>query len=295
MSSDAVVSAPLQIWPGLAPGSEGWSHAEHAATDPATGVYLIRNVVTPTITPVLPAPETANGSAVVVAPGGGFAALAWHHEGTATAQWFADRGVTAFVLKYRLAPLPSDRSALVTRLGPPPSDSDPAALGAWMRQAIGTAPDLATADAEQAIRMIRARAETWALDPARVGIIGYSAGGTVALQAAATADPEARPVFVANIYGAFLERDVTGEAPPYFGVVAADDTLCLGFCLEAAQKWLAAGVPTELHVYECGGHGFGLTPQKLPVDTWSDRLAEWLATRDFVDADAVQGIRAGTP
>ena len=286
MPSETVTTAPQPIWPGAAPGREGWSHAETEATDPATGVFLIRNVVTPTITPVLPTPGTANGSAVVVAPGGGFAALAWHHEGTSTAQWFADRGVTAFVLKYRLAPIPSEPSELIARFGPPPGEDDPAALGAWMRRAIGTAPDLATADAEQAIRMVRARAADWELDPSRIGIIGYSAGGTVAIQAAATTDPDARPAFVANIYGAFLEREVTRAAPPYFGVVAADDGLCRTFFLDATQRWLAAGVPTEFHVYETGGHGFALTPQKLPVDTWTDRLADWLAGHGVISPDA---------
>ena len=282
MDSVSAVTAPLRLWSGVAPGSEGWSHTEDVAIDATSGVELIRNVITPTITPVLPAPGTSNGSAVVVAPGGGFAALAWHHEGTSTARWFADRGVTAFVLKYRLAPLPADPSELVARLGPPPDASEPAALGAWMRTAIGQAPDLATADAEQAIRTIRSRAATWAVDPSRVGIIGYSAGGTVAIQAAATTDVEARPAFVANIYGAFLERPVTRDAPPYFGVVAADDTLCLGYFLEATQQWLAAGVPTEFHVYETGGHGFGLTPQKLPIDGWTCRLEDWLTNRGLI-------------
>jgi acetyl esterase/lipase len=278
-------SAALPIWTDVAPGSEDWSHVEEAATDPATGLHMIRNVVTPTITPVLPAPGTANGSAVVVAPGGGFAALAWHHEGTSTAQWFADRGVTAFVLKYRLAPLPADPAELTAKLGPMPDPSDAAALAAWFRNAIGNAPDLATADGEQAIRTVRAQAATWDLDPARVGIIGYSAGGTVAIQTAASTDPEARPAFVANIYGAFLNRDITSDAPPFFGVVAADDTLCLKFFLDAAQKWLEAGVPTEFHVYETGGHGFALTPQKSPVDSWTDRLADWLAARGFISAE----------
>jgi acetyl esterase/lipase len=276
--------APLRIWPGVAPGSESWSHDEEALTDPDSGIFLIRNVVTPTLTPVLPAAGTANGSAVVVAPGGGFAALAWHHEGTSTAKWFADRGVTAFVLKYRLAPVPVDpvelAATLTERLGPMPDD--PVARGAWFLQAIGNAWELAAADGEQAVRTVRAQAASWGLDASRVGIIGYSAGGTVAVQAAATADPEARPAFVANIYGAFLRRDVTADAPPYFGVVAADDALCLDFCLDAARRWREAGVPPELHVYERGGHGFGMTPQGLPVDTWVDRLAEWLATHSFL-------------
>ena len=274
----------VRIWPGVAPGSESWSHDEDALTDPDSGLLLIRNVVTPTLTPVLPAAGTANGAAVVVAPGGGFAALAWDHEGTSTARWFADRGVTAFVLKYRLAPLPADpaelAATLTERLGPFPDD--PEARGAWMFQAIGNAWQLAAADGEQAVRVLREQAATWGLDASRIGILGYSAGGTVALQAAVTTDADARPAFVANIYGAFLAGDVTADAPPYFGVVAADDSLCLDFCLDAARKWREAGVPAELHVFERGGHGFGMRPQSLPVDRWPDQLEAWLASRDFL-------------
>ena len=282
------LTEPIRLWPGAAPGSEDWVDDEESLTDPSNGMFVIRNVVVPTLTPVLPAPGTGNGAAVVVAPGGAFAALAWHHEGTSTATWFAERGVAAFVLKYRLARLPRDMAEVVARIGPMPDPSDGPGMLAWLRKGIGNAPELATDDGEQAIRVIRQRAAEWGIDPARVGIIGFSAGGTVALQTAATSDPAARPSFVANIYGAFCDREITADAPPMFAVVAADDALCRVAFFEVAQRWMDAGLPTELHVYENGGHGFGLTKQGIPVDTWTDRLSDWLTVRSFLPAAALR-------
>jgi len=238
----------------------------------------------PTITPVLPRAGSGNGTAVVVAPGGAFTALAWEHEGMPMAHWFAERGVAAFVLKYRLALVPTDPVELAAKAGPMPAPSDVAGLRDWARAALGTTPDLGTADAEQAVRTVRARADAWGVDAAKVGILGFSAGGTVATQAAATSDATARPAFVANIYGAFFEREVHADAPPYFGVVAADDVLCIDYFLQTAQSWLASGGRPEIHVYERGGHGFALRPQGAPVDSWTDRLADWLTGRGFLGA-----------
>jgi acetyl esterase/lipase len=278
----------IRLWPGAAPGSEDWTHEEETFVEPSNGMFVYRNVVVPTLTPVLPQAGSGNGTAVVVAPGGAFAALAWQHEGTATAQWFADRGVAAFVLKYRTTRLPSDMAELVAQIGPMPDPRDGPAMMAWLRKGIGNTPDLATADGEQAIRVLREQADQWGIDPARVGIIGFSAGGTVAIQTAATTDVDARPAFVADIYGAFCDRDIPSDAPPFFAVVAADDTLCRDALLDTTRKWLNAGVPAVLHVYEAGGHGFGLTPQGTPVDTWTERLADWLATRGFLPSGATK-------
>ena len=276
-----IATDPIRLWPDAAPGSEDWSDDEESYIEPSNGMFLYRRVTVPTLTPVLPMPGTSNGTAVIVAPGGAFAGLAWHHEGTSTAQWFADRGVAAFVLKYRLARLPSDMAEVIAAIGPPPDPEDGPAMLAWLRKGIGDAPELATADGEQAVRLLRGRAAEWGIDPSRIGMIGFSAGGTVVSQTAATIDPEARPAFVADIYGAFCDRDVPADAPPFFAVVAGDDPLC-GPLLETTQKWMRAGVPAELHLYETGGHGFGLTPQGKPVDRWVDRLEDWLTTRGLL-------------
>jgi acetyl esterase/lipase len=277
---------PVGIWPGVAPGSEGWSQEEFLDTDPVTGTLSIRGVVRPTITPVLPRPGTSNGTGVIIAPGGAFTALAWEHEGLPMARWFAERGVAAFVLKYRLAVVPADPTELAAKVGPMPDPSDRQALREWGRAALGRSPDLATADGEQAVRTVRAQADTWDVDPSRVGILGFSAGATVATQVAATTDATARPAFVANIYGTFFERPVPADAPPYFGVIASDDGLCLDDFLHTSQLWIAAGAPTEIHVYETGSHGFGLRPQGSPVDAWTTRLADWLATRELITSSS---------
>jgi acetyl esterase/lipase len=270
-----VVEAPVALWPGIAPGSESWTHEETSEVDPATGTLALKNVVTPSITPVLPDSGEGNGTAVVIAPGGGFVSLAWEHEGMPVAEWFAARGVAAFVLKYRLAPS-LDPAALALWAANAPDASDPIALQQYFEDSVRDAAELSAADGEQALRVVRARAGEWGVDPQRVGILGFSAGGTVALRSAVTSDSHARPRFVVNVYGAFLRRGVPADAPPCFTVVAADDDLVLGWCLEAAEQWRRAGRPIELHVYERGGHGFGLRSQGLPVDTWIDRLTEWL-------------------
>jgi acetyl esterase/lipase len=275
-------SEPIRLWPGTAPGSEDTTYEEYEEHDPAHGMLLVRNVVVPTLTPMLPDAATAYGTGVVVAPGGAFAALAWEHEGLSVAEWFADRGVAAFVLKYRLAENRTDFEALFAEFGPMPALNDGRAMLAWLLKVVGDAPARAVADGEQAIRTVRARAGEWGLDPERIGIIGFSAGGHVATHTAATTDIAARPSFVANIYGAFQDRDVPPDAPPYFGIVAADDGLCLDAVVATTQQWIAAKRPAELHVYESGGHGFGMNRLGLPVDTWLDRLEDWLRNRSML-------------
>jgi acetyl esterase/lipase len=266
----SVTLDPIALWPRVAPGSEAWTHQETSEVDPLTNTMAYKNVVVPTLTPVLPPEHKRNGTAVIVAPGGAFVALAWEHEALPTAEWFAALGVAAFALKYRVvrAPEPEEATELM---------KDPDGL----RKFMSNAADICAEDGEQAVRVVRGRADEWGLDPARIGILGYSAGGTVALRTAVTADPQARPAFVANIYGAWLGRDVPSDAPPCFTVVAADDPAC-DWCLDSASAWRAAARPVELHVYERGGHGFALRKQGLPVDAWTDRLADWLRTEGLL-------------
>jgi acetyl esterase/lipase len=277
------VGEAIALWSGLAPGSESWTHVETAEADPVTGEPVVRDVVTPTITPVLPPVTERNGTAVVIAPGGGFMALAWEHEGLAVARWFAARGAAAFLLKYRVGPSP-DPEALARWQAHAPRPDGSGALQRYFVTSVRDAAERGIADGQQAVRLVRQRAEEWGIDRSRVGIIGFSAGGTVALHSAVCADEHARPSFVVNVYGAFLEGEVPADAPPCFTVVAADDALCLDWCLDAAEQWRRAGRPIELHVYERGGHGFGVRPQGLPVDSWIDRLGEWLHDRTLLRA-----------
>jgi acetyl esterase/lipase len=244
----------------------------------------VHNVVRPTLTPYRADPEIANGTAVVVAPGGAFRYLAWDYEGLDVAQWLVARGVTAFVLKYRLVDTGASEeeiSASVAAL----HLSLQAEREHWSLRPGDLAPDvepLAAADGAQAIRYVRAHAAEWGVDPDRVGMLGFSAGAFVTTAVALTRDAGARPSFVAPIYGGGVTGDVPLHAPPLFCAVAADDPLCLDSTLRTYQAWQAAGRPAELHVYENGGHGFGTKKLGLPVDSWMDRLADWMQSRGYL-------------
>lgn len=274
--TDVVTQPELRLWPSVAPGSEDWSHQEYAEIQEDTGWYFVHNVVTPTLTPVLPEPGSANGSAMIVAPGGAYVALAWDHEGLETARWLAARGITAFVLKYRLLEEP-DPSVLAEA----PPMTDVPAFSEWMKQKTAPTRKLAGQDGQQAVRLLRERADEWGLDRERIGILGFSAGGSTALETAIAEDPHARPDIVVSVYNGFFDGPVPAHVPPLFGVVAADDPL-VGRLIEVARMWTAVGAPTEIHVYEQGGHGFSVKPQGLPVDSWPERLADWLAHRGWL-------------
>jgi acetyl esterase/lipase len=277
------VSETIQLWDGAAPGSEAATWHEATSRFPG-GDLIVRNVVVPTLTPYLPEPPLANGTAVIVAPGGGFSFLSWEHEGTVVAEWLACRGVAAFVLKYRVADtgatddeFKQSMAALFARLMPDgkPRKVDPDKL----------APDiapLAFADGAQAVRLLRRRAGTLGVHPDAVGFVGFSAGAFVATAIALDEDPSGRPDFVAAIYGGAPRGSVGEATPPLFSVVAADDVLCLDTCLDTFRAWRTAGRPAELHVYDQGGHGFGAKKLGLPADSWLDRLGDWMHAHGFL-------------
>jgi acetyl esterase/lipase len=239
---------------------------------------VARNVSRPTLTPYLP--HDGSGTAVIVAPGGAFHFLSMTYEGTTVAELLRDRGVAAFLLKYRLADTgttPEDfaaaLSALSARAAGQPVSSSTTDQEAHLR---------AFADGRRAVWLLREQASDWAIDRSRIGFLGFSAGAFVATAAALSEDPLERPDFVAPIYGGAAIRPVPADAPPWFCAVAADDALCLDTCLDGFAAWRAAGVPAELHLYERGGHGFGTRPQGLPVDGWSDRFLEWMQSRQLL-------------
>ena len=257
-----------------------------AATAPPTagedwgtigGQRVVRNVTTPTLTPFLPDPAKANGAAVIVAPGGAFAILSFDNEGTAVGRWLADRGVAAFVLKYRLDPTPHDVAGFTAAMG--------ARMGAAMkRMSQSGAPlefpgeSLAQADGSAALRLVRARAADWKIDPKRVGFVGFSAGGMTAANVATAPDPLDRPDFVGVIYGA-SRSPPPADAPPAFFVVAADDPLLGDATVPMFTAWKAAHRPAELHVYERGGHGFGMMHNGFTSDHWIDEFFGWMDMR----------------
>jgi acetyl esterase/lipase len=263
----------VRIWPGQAPGTADWKAPEEGVdvTLPNVGrIHVITNVTVPTLTVFRPASGKANGTAMVILPGGSFRALAWDIDGLETAQWLAGKGITAFVLKYRVRP-------------PLKGESFGETLEDFAR-ATQARRAFAVADAEQAIRLIRSHARQYGIAADRVGIIGFSAGAMATVEVALARDAAVRPNFAVAMYGAALTREApTAAAPPLFIGAAQDDAeLPATNSVEIFQRWTKARRPAELHVYEKGGHGFGFRRHHLPVDDWPASLEAWLGSHGYM-------------
>lgn len=243
------------------------------------GSVFARNVTAATLTPFLPDPAKANGTAVVIAPGGGFQSLSMNNEGWDVARALAAHGVAAFVLKYRLHQTPADLNAFADAYGKmlgsgrPPQAPDAAALAASL------APQIA--DARAAFALIRRRSVAWHVDPNRVGMVGFSAGAMLTL-ATALAGGDAHPAFIASIYGPMSAVTVPADAPPLFTALAADDPIFGHGGFGIIDSWRAAGRPVELHFFEQGGHGFGMYPKTTTSTGWFDEFTRWLAMHGWL-------------
>ena len=273
----------LALWPGTVPGDYGTIGPERVrapAEAPTKNAKWITNVTKPTLTVFRPAKDHNTGTAVVICPGGGYWNLAWDLEGEEVAAWLNTIGVTGVVLKYRVP----------RRAGQPEPLPAPGPL----------------LDAQRAISLVRSHAAEWGIDPNRIGIIGFSAGGHLAVASATQFDQRrydpideidkvsCRPDFAGAIYpGYFIAQQPAGvetnknvlapyiqipkETPPIFLVHASDDPVAgpeNSVVMYMALK--RASVPAELHVYAQGGHGFGVRKSALPCVTWTDRFAAWL-------------------
>ena len=259
----------------------GEHDAEDASTlvEGARGERLLRNVTVPTLTPHLPDPDRRTGTGVVIAPGGALHLLAVDHEGAGVAERLVERGIAAFVLHYRLAPTPVEQEgfdAVVHRIG-----ADRTFLADVSRER----REPALADGGAALRAVRERAGDWGLDPARIGMLGFSAGAYVSLVSTIDAPAAERPSFLAPVYPAWWgEVPVPQPAPPMFLSWATDDELgdtIVGSCVRLYDAWRRAGVPVEAHAYARGGHGFGIRAQGTPSDAWFDAFTSWLAASGF--------------
>lgn len=259
----------VRLYEGKAPGSESWAHSEQESSQNLWNTRVVFNVADPTLTVFRPGPAKANGTAVVICPGGAFFALSIDSEGNDVARWLAGKGVTCFVLKYRLVECKTDDPTReVGTRGP-------------LDQIVAPIVPLALADGLAAIGHVRRNAEKYGVKPDRIGIIGFSAGGTVASSVVMNYTPETRPDFAAPIYLAYSwtlkDRGVPADAPPLFVLAATDDPLQLApHSVQIYQDWVKAGKPAELHLYAKGGHGFGMRQQNLPTDGWIERFADWL-------------------
>lgn len=262
---------------GAAPSSETWSMLQ-------PGNPVVRNVTQPTLTPVLPAPGKATGAAVIVAPGGGFLMLSMNSEGFAVARALADRGIAAFVLKYRLESTPTEDKAFIAAMSQRfrPAPGAPGAAPPPTAPPVFGRPE-ATADALAALRLIRSRAAEWHVDPARVGVMGFSAGAMTALALVQTVPTAEQPAFFGYIYGPQTVEIVPAEAPPLFDAIAFDDPLfrTAGFLIAAA--WQQAKRKVELHAYQRGGHGFGgLGARGTTTTLLLDQFTAWLTMQGFL-------------
>ncbi|HRQ88024.1 MAG TPA: alpha/beta hydrolase [Bacteroidia bacterium] len=257
--SAAEPPAALPLWPDGAPGSE----ARKDEPEKLEGSNIV-NVHNPSLLPYLPEPGKATGLAVIVCPGGGHAKLCVGHEGYALGEWLRDRGIAAFVLKYRLC---REEGSAYTLEGD------------------------AMADARRAIRTVRSRAEEWGIKPDRIGILGFSAGGELAAYAAMQSDPgdpkssdsieraSSRPDFQALIYpGKSGTFTVAEGMPPVFIACGYGDRPDIAEGMASLYlKYKAAGVKAELHIYGNAGHGFGYRPgATTAANAWVDRFHEWL-------------------
>jgi acetyl esterase/lipase len=292
---ESVAQAPqeIRLWPGKAPGSEQWTTPETTTTSPS-GDRTIANVSEPSVTVFLPPSSLATGAAVVVAPGGALRALAWDNEGVKVAQWLNSKGIAAVVLKYRTLqstpggnrgrggiapPAPANAGAprreLEIRNGNANPEPGDAALAEVLR--------MATADAQEALRLARRNAAAWRIDPARVGIMGFSAGGGIAVGTALAERSDASPDFLVSVYGPALQDvNVPTTAPPLFIAVGSTHFNVTNGCLALFAAWKAAGKPAEIHVYDQVSGGFGMSRRGLPVDSWNERLLEWLVARKVI-------------
>jgi acetyl esterase/lipase len=244
------------------------------------GSRFTRNVSIATLTPYLPDPSVATGAAAIVAPGGGFRTLSIENEGSQVAEALAKRGVAAFVLKYRLVPTPADMPAfeqsmraMFSSAARPrqPGQDDPVTT---------LAPQLA--DARAAFALIRRRAGEWRVDPAKIGMVGFSAGAMLTLTTELSGG-DAKPAFIGIIYGPLAAVKVPADAPPMFVALAADDPIFGGGGFGLIDSWRAARKPVEFHLFEQGGHGFGMYQKPTTSTGWFDEFARWLAMHGWAD------------
>ncbi len=288
LSATPAADETFNIWPGgTAPGeNRTLEQPEHVLTGRPRPFFQLTDISVPTLAVFQPAPDVATGAAMLVLPGGGLQRLAIEHEGYEVADWLRSRGVTAFVLKYRV-PAPVE---------------------------------LGLQDAQRAMALIRAHAATYGIDPSDVGIIGFSAGGEIAAWLSTHYDTlhypsvdeadqqNTRPDYAVMVYaGGLLQREPLGlkeelrsklsptATPPMFITHAFDDWVQNSLYLALALK--RAGVPAEVHLFQEGGHGFGVRPTGHPVDAWKTRLSTWLESNGHLDSRAVRDyarhLRAG--
>lgn len=278
LSATANAQQVIQLYPGKAAGSEKWNWTEQENSRNMFNSSVVYNVVQPTLTAYLPDASIANGTAVIVAPGGAFHTLSIESEGIDVAKWLNAKGVAAFVLKYRLVHMDTDDpvGTLMKKMGDFKK----------LDEENDSVVTMAVADGLKAIEFVRTHASNYNIDSKRIGIMGFSAGGTVTMGAVFNYTAANRPDFAAPVYAyipALKNQTIQADAPPLFICAASDDQLGMAtMSSKLYTSWIDAKKEAELHMYLKGGHGFGMRKQGLPTDTWIERFGEWLGLKGLL-------------
>lgn len=281
LASGVKAQETIKLYQGKAPGSENWTQTEAQMYSDLFKTEVVYNVTDPSLLVYqVPKGIKNTGTAIVIAPGGGFQSLSINREGKELAEMLSKKGITAFVLKYRLNKTETNDPAreMMDKL------KDRAA---FEKNSLATI-QLAAQDGKNALKYVRANASKYGIDIKKVGIIGFSAGSTVAMETVLDNTKDQLPDFAANIYGGprpeLLSVPVPEKKIPMFVCAASDDQLKLApRSIQMYNKWLDAGQNVELHMYSKGGHGFGTGKQNLPVDSWETRFEEWLKLEGFLN------------
>jgi acetyl esterase/lipase len=247
--------------------------ASTAQWETMEGWLTVRNVTQPALYPVVPDKGKANGTSVIIAPGGAFLTLSFDTEGMEEAKYLAARGITCFVLTYRVDPTPKDVAGLIKTIMDRMAHAPP---NMTHGEIVAPAQSLAQTDGLSAVAYVRSHAAEFSIDPNKIGLMGFSAGGMTIMNVATAYEPKSRPDFVGVIYGAMPKRAVPKDAPPAFIAVAADDPLLAHASVPIFDAWQEAGRSAELHIYAHGSHGFGMRKVGTSADHWIDDYYNWL-------------------
>jgi acetyl esterase/lipase len=265
----------VRLYDGPPPGSENWKQQEKESSKNIWQTRIVYNVSNPTLTVFKADPAKSNGTALVICPGGAFHVLSIDSEGFNVARWLSDKGITCFVLKYRIVEIKTDDPI-----------NELMQKGPKMQEDVKPVIQLAMADGIAAMSYVRKHAKEYGVNPNRIGIMGFSAGGTVAASVAFNYNADSRPNFVAPIYLAYewtIKSGVPADAPPIFILAATDDQLGLApHSIQIYNDWTAAKKSAELHLYSKGGHGFGMRKQNFPSDHWIELFYDWLGAQGLL-------------
>jgi acetyl esterase/lipase len=277
MISNSLFSQEIQLYNGNPPGSEGLNWKEEQSNTNSLKIMTVYNVSQPTLTVFTPDKAIANGTAIIICPGGGFHFLAIDHEGTNAAKELVKKGFTVFILKYRLVHI-AGNNPFDDMLNTPDHK-------AWDDEGLPIIP-LAVADGRKAIEYVRTHASDYGVATDRIGIMGFSAGGLVTASTAFDYNSSNKPDFVVPVYADFPPArvgKVLQDAPPFYLLCAQDDEF--GFATHALnlyKHWYEAKRPAELHLFSKGGHGFGIGIEGTSTHAWIDDFTKWLSAEKLM-------------